>query len=61
MKAESMAAGRRDDPNYAQVSGYISKQIALEFKAECTLQEISQTDALEAAVMLWLKKNKREK
>lgn len=55
-----MAGGRRDDPNFSQVSGYIPKEVALQFKATCTLVEISQTDALEEAIRLWLEKVKSE-
>lgn len=48
---------RRKDPNYAQVSGYIDKELAMRFKIVCTASEKSQTDALEEAVALWLQKN----
>lgn len=46
---------KRDDPNYAQVSGYIPKELARKFKTLCTFEEISQSEALEEAVMLWLR------
>jgi ParG len=52
-----VVARRRDDPNYAQVSGYINKELAMRFKLACTAKEVSQTDALEEAVRLWLEKN----
>ena len=52
-----LVARRRDDPNYAQVSGYINKELAMRFKVACTVTEVSQTDALEEAVRLWLEKN----
>jgi len=54
---KDMMAARRNDPGYAQVSGYIAKEVALQFKARCTLLEVSQTDALEEALKLWLEKN----
>jgi hypothetical protein len=50
---------RRNDPNYAQVSGYINKDLAMQFKIACTATEVSQTDALEEAVALWLEKQKK--
>jgi hypothetical protein len=50
---------RRSDPNYAQVSGYIDKNLAMQFKITCTATEVSQTDALEEAVALWLEKQKK--
>jgi hypothetical protein len=46
---------KRDDPNYAQVSGYVPKELARKFKVLCTSEEISQSEALEEAVMLWLR------
>ena len=46
---------KRDDPNYAQVSGYIPKGLARKFKTLCTSEEISQSEALEVAVMMWLR------
>lgn len=49
-----MAANKRTDPGYLQVSGYIPKELALKFKAECTLKEISQAEALAEALQLWL-------
>ena len=45
---------KRDDPNFAQVSGYIAKDKALEFKIACTRRQISQSEALEEAVDKWL-------
>ncbi|MDY7014096.1 MAG: hypothetical protein SVX43_10970 [Cyanobacteriota bacterium] len=52
---------RRDDPNFAQVSGYIDKEVVIDFKLACTLLEISQTDALEDAIKLWLEKHEQER
>jgi hypothetical protein len=48
---------KRDDPNFAQVSGYIPKEKALEFKVICTRRQISQSEALEEAVDKWLEQN----
>ena len=53
------SVSRRKDPNYAQVSGYINKDLAMQFKIACTATEVSQTDALEEAVALWLEKQKQ--
>lgn len=55
---DAMAASRRADPGYAQVSGYVQKEIALQFKAQCTMLETSQSEAIEEALKLWLEKNK---
>ena len=54
LEKDSMAGGKRDDPDYAQVSGYIPKKLALKFKAACTMRETTQSDALEKAVEAWL-------
>ena len=51
-----MAGGKREDPEYAQVSGYIPKKLALRFKAACTMRETTQSEALEKAVKAWLEK-----
>ena len=55
LEKDSMAGGKRDDPDYAQVSGYIPKKLALKFKAACTMRETTQSDALEKAVEAWLR------
>jgi hypothetical protein len=54
LEKDSMAGGKRDDPGYAQVSGYIPKKLALKFKAACTMRETTQSEALEKAVEAWL-------
>lgn len=48
---------RRNDPNFVQVSAYISKDVGLNFKAACTLKQVSQTEALEQALALWLSRS----
>jgi hypothetical protein len=45
---------KRDDPNYAQVSGHIPKDKALDFKIACTRKQISHSEALEEAIDKWL-------
>lgn len=54
MNSELMAASRRADPNYVQVSGHIPKAMALEFKLAFTRAEINQSEALEAAIAQWV-------
>jgi len=53
-----MAASRRDDSDFLQISGYVSKAVALNFKAHCALTEISQSEALEVALREYLDKQK---
>lgn len=52
-------ATKRGDPNYSQVSGYVPKELALRFRVACTAKEMSQSDALEKALMLWLEHNEQ--
>jgi len=59
--SSEVAGGKRDDPKYAQVSGFVPKDLALNFKATCTLQELTQSDAIEAALNLWLEQIKKRK
>jgi hypothetical protein len=49
-----MAGGKREDPNYLQVGGYVPRELGLRFKANCTLRQMSQSEALEEAIQLWL-------
>ncbi|WP_017655398.1 hypothetical protein [Fortiea contorta] len=55
----SNVATRRDDPNFAQVSGYIPKDKALSFKIACTALQMTQSDALDEAISLWLAKHEQ--
>lgn len=48
---------KRDDPNYAQVSGYVPKDLARRFKIACTSKDISQSEGLEEALAEWLEKD----
>ena len=52
---------KRDSPKYAQVSGYVPKELALRFKILCTSEEISQSEALEEAVAIWIQKREQSK
>lgn len=58
--SDVMAASRRGDPDYSQVSGYVKKELALQFKAQCTMSEISQAEALEEAIQLWLQQKLKQ-
>ncbi|MBD2458804.1 hypothetical protein H6G80_32695 [Nostoc sp. FACHB-87] len=55
----SDVATRRDDPNFSQVSGYIPKEKALNFKIACTALQITQSDALDEAISLWLENHEQ--
>lgn len=49
-----LVVSKREDPNYSQLSGYIPRDIARQFKIACTSKELSHSDALEEAVLMWL-------
>ncbi len=55
-----MSAAKRRDPNYIQISGDVKKEIALKFKAACTLNQISVGEGLEQAMSLWLEQAKNK-
>lgn len=45
-------ATKRNDPDYEQVSGYIHKDLALQFRILCATERITQSDLLEEALRL---------
>lgn len=47
---------KRHSPDYSQVCAYIPKQLALQFKAACTLEQTNQSSVIEALVADWLAK-----
>ncbi|BAY11517.1 ribbon-helix-helix domain-containing protein [Calothrix sp. NIES-2098] len=49
-------ADRRRSDDYKQVSGYIPRELALEFKSICARLGISQSDAIEEMIQEWLSK-----
>ncbi len=49
---------RRKDPNYAQVTSHIPKELAKRLKIYCTEEEITITEAVEVAIEEFL--NKRQ-
>ena len=46
---------KRHDPNYIQLSGDVQKELGLQFKAACTLKQLSIGLGLEEAIEMWLK------
>lgn len=51
-------AARKNDPNYAQFSVYLPKQLVKELKVIAAQEEMTQTDIAEEALTQWVK-NKR--
>jgi hypothetical protein len=54
-----MAGGKKDDPNYSQVSGHVPKELALKFRIACTAKEITISDGLERALQIWLEEESK--
>ncbi len=57
--SEPMAGGKKDDPNYSQVSGHVPKELALRFRIACTAKEITISEALEKALEVWLEQESK--
>lgn len=47
--------GKRGDPNYKLISGYVPKELALLFKTICVATEIDQSEAMEEMITKWAK------
>ena len=56
----SLMASRRRDPAYSQVSVYVPKELAVDFKVACTRAGINQSEAMEEAISLWIQKQSAE-
>ncbi|MEM9091635.1 MAG: hypothetical protein AAGC93_23215 [Cyanobacteria bacterium P01_F01_bin.53] len=54
LSTKELAKSRRRDPNYMQACGDLPKPLALKLKSVCVMRELSQSEALEAAVVMWL-------
>ena len=50
---------RRKDPNYAQVTSHIPKELAKRLKIYCTEEETTITEAVETAIEEFLDKRQR--
>ena len=49
-----MAASRKADPDYGQISGLVPKVLITEFKVATARADLNQSEALEAAIALWV-------
>ncbi|GAX39013.1 hypothetical protein [Nodularia sp. NIES-3585] len=48
--------GRRNNPDYTQLTALVPKELGKKFRLYCTDQEIQLTDAIEEAVREYLQK-----
>ena len=54
MGSRTEVPAKRHDPNYMQLSGDVRKELGLQFKAACTLKQLSIGEGLEKAIEMWL-------
>ena len=47
-------AHRRDNPKFAQVSGYVLKELAISFKTTCTSLGLTFAEGMEQSIEKWL-------
>jgi len=55
ISVDLMAASKRKDPEYQQVSGYVPKHLALKFKGFCTMEELEISEVLTELIAGWVK------
>lgn len=56
-----MPGGKREDPNYQQLAGYVRKELYRRFKKACIDNELKLTDGIEQAVTEWLERHERDR
>ncbi len=47
--------GKRSDPNYTQISGYIPRKLYHKVKVRCAEEELQISEVLERLLEQWLK------
>ncbi len=45
---------KRNNESFALIQGYVSKELALKFKSQAVLADLSLSEAVEQAVTLWI-------
>ena len=51
------ARGKGANPDYMQISGYVPRELGLDFKVVCTAKQITHSEALEEMIKKWLQEN----
>ncbi len=46
--------GKRGDPGYKLISGYVPKDLAIRFKTICAATETDQSQAMEEMIANWI-------
>ena len=60
MSETIMPGGKRENPDYRQVAGYIPNATYMRFKIACTLLDMKMTEAIEEAINDWLEKHSQQ-
>ena len=53
-------AHRRDNPKFAQVSGYVLKELAISFKTTCQSLGLSFAEGMEQSIQQWLNQKQEQ-
>lgn len=61
MESESMPGGKRDNPNYSQVSGHVPKDLKRKFEIYCVMQDMTLSDGLELALNRLIEEDRQDK
>lgn len=54
-------APRRNDPNFAQLSAYLPKELVIEVKKFCLDRDINIATAMEEGMRLWVEAQAKKK
>jgi hypothetical protein len=61
LRKTKLMVDRRQSPNYRQISGHIPINMYKKFKSVCALRDVSQSEALEQAINIWMERGEEEK
>lgn len=50
----TVSGGKRENPNYIQISGHVPRDLGLQFKTVCAASELTLSEALEDALQKWI-------
>lgn len=50
----AVPGGKRESPNYIQISGHVPKNLGLQFKSLCAATELTLSEGLEDALQKWI-------
>jgi hypothetical protein len=47
---------KRHSKDFVQISGYVPKELAIEFKVKCARLDISRSEAVTESIKLWIER-----